>query len=102
MNRTVCLVMTYIAALASSVGAAEKLYSGAAGGSWDAAENWTPAGVPTLADDVTIDKAVKSVASIAAKSLNITETGLLAVGGTGTSAPVQSLPRPSIAPTCRP
>ena len=41
-----------------SADAAEKQFAGAAGGDWFAAENWSPAGVPTAADDVVIPAGV--------------------------------------------
>ena len=58
-----------------------KSYSGADNGFWDVASNWTPAGVPTPMDEVTISsKQVKSYGLAAAKNLTLS-AGKLAVGG---------------------
>ena len=56
-------------------------YSGEAGGFWDVAENWTPEGVPTPLDDVTVPAGAfaRGVNTLAAKSLTV--AGYLALGG---------------------
>ena len=58
-----------------------KSYVGADNGFWDVASNWTPAGVPTPMDEVTVSsKQVKSYGLSAMKSLTLS-AGKLAVGG---------------------
>ena len=65
----------------SDAASVAKSYSGADNDFWDVASNWTPAGVPTPADDVTVSsKKVKSYGVAAAKSLTLS-AGALAVGG---------------------
>jgi hypothetical protein len=58
-----------------------KSYSGADNGFWDVASNWTPAGVPTPVDDVTItSKKAKSYGVATARNLTLS-AGALAIGG---------------------
>ena len=69
-----------------------KSYVGENGGRWDVAENWSPAGVPTPVDDVTIaGRQVKSFGMTAAKSLTLT-AGKLGIGGDATDTTAQTLP----------
>ena len=74
----------------------EKSYVGANDGFWDVAANWSPAGVPSPLDDVTISSTqVKSYGVTVAKSLTL-HAGKLAVGGasatttTGQTAPTDA------------
>ena len=52
MNRPLIAVLAVLAAV--TVRAASVSYTGAPRGVWEKAENWTPKGVPTAADDATI------------------------------------------------
>ena len=59
-------------------------YSGAAGGDWATATNWTPNGVPTIACDVTIPSA-KSVVIAAGTIVNINSLTFTSSGATVTN-----------------
>ena len=64
-----------------------KAYVGASGGSWDQDANWNPAGVPTVADDVTIpdNTAVAVGESAVAGSLTLGEGATVSVFGATTA-----------------
>ncbi len=72
--------MTIYGVFSDATGTA-KSYIGANDGFWDVDANWSPAGVPSPLDDVTISsKQVKSYGVTVAKSLALS-AGKLAVGG---------------------
>ena len=77
----------------SDVTGATKSYVGANDGFWDVDANWSPAGVPSPLDDVTIaSKQVKSYGVAVAKSLTLS-AGKLAVGGaSATTTTAQTAP----------
>lgn len=64
-----------------------KAYVGVSGGSWDQDANWNPAGVPTVADDVTIpaNTAVAVKESAVAGSLTLGEGATVSVFGATTA-----------------
>ena len=71
---------TVWAVFSDATGAA-KSYVGADNGFWDVDTNWSPAGVPSPLDDVTVaSKQVKAYGVAVAKSLTLS-AGKLAVGG---------------------
>lgn len=76
MNRSLIAILAVLAAV--SVRAASVSYTGAPRGVWEKAENWTPKGVPTAADDVTIPsgRIVRAEKGpIAVKSLTVSGAG---------------------------
>ena len=66
---------------------AAKTYSGANNGSWDVASNWTPAGVPTISDDVTIPNGRRVAAGrrVYAHSVTLVGSGAISQGGATTA-----------------
>ncbi len=64
-----------------------KTYSGANNGEWDVASNWTPAGVPTYSDDVTIPNGRRVAAGrqIFAASVTLAGSGAISQGGATTA-----------------
>ena len=88
------LVFAAGAALVSSFArAAEKSYVGATGGDWFTAANWSPEGVPTAADDVTINaKTVNAVGDLVAGSVSLSGAATLNIGNSATRAKVMADP----------
>ena len=71
----------------------EKTWTGAAMARWDDAANWSPAGVPTLDDDVTVDGTVFAPRGIVAGALTVGASGkvLLATKDDSTSNAAQDV-----------
>lgn len=67
-----------------------KRYSGADGGLWEIAENWTPAGVPTTADAVFITNRTVYIASEAAVGSLVLSEGSLIVAGSKSDVTTQT------------
>ena len=80
-------------ALTAHFDAAEsKTYAGADGGAWEAAANWSPAGVPGIADAVSIGAAtVMATSEVFAASLTLAAGGTLVIGG-GTANVLAQVP----------
>jgi hypothetical protein len=64
-----------------------KTYTGANNGAWDVASNWTPAGIPSVTDDVTIpnSKRVAAGRRIFAHSITLEGSGAISQGGATTA-----------------
>ena len=64
-----------------------KTYTGANNGAWDVASNWTPAGVPSVTDDVTIPngKRVSAGRKIFAHSVSLEGSGAISQCGATTA-----------------
>ena len=77
-------VLGLLLVLSGAARAAVLNFVGDSGGDWDAPYNWSPAQVPTAADDVLIaGKWVRTTGSVSAGSLTVSgSAGLLTVGGT--------------------
>ena len=99
MKRTCLYPVLSVVLSVSAVLAAERTYTGADGGDWDTAANWTPEGVPTASDEVVITNGWVSLAQSAAiASLNLSG-GTLTVGGATASAASQTPLDPGFAGT---
>ena len=86
---TVDKAMT-IDALFSGVEPETKTFVGAAGGDWLEPDNWEPAGVPTLADDVVLDGEDVLCKGLALAHTLTLASGTLAIGGAGTAVEAQT------------
>lgn len=67
--------------------AVAKTYSGANNGLWEVASNWTPAGVPTISDDVTIPNGRRVAAGrrVFARSVTLLGSAAISMGGATTA-----------------
>ena len=77
-----------VQAVFSDLEGVARAYTGPANGFWEEASNWTPSGVPSPLDDLTVPagKSVRGLHALAAKSLTV--GGAFALGGTTPSATV--------------
>ena len=76
-----------VAVFAAAGGLTAKEFTGANGGRWDEQANWSPSGVPTFADAVTVpaNKTVDCDGIIRAGSLSLGEKAIVSVFGTVTT-----------------
>mgnify|MGYP004417269239 CR=1 FL=1 len=74
------ILLTLFLVLVQTAVFSQKTYTGASG-NWNIANNWTPSGVPTSTDDVTIPsgKTVTIGVNAEAKSISVIGTGILIV-----------------------
>ena len=93
-----CAVVTALQAFAGT----EKTFSGATKGDWFEPSNWTPAGVPTANDDVTISaKTVTAIGDVVAGSIALTNAATLNIGNPAERTTVRNDPpdRPNVSAT---
>lgn len=93
---------TLAAAILSSFAGTPKEFSGATKGDWFEPSNWTPAGVPTADDDVTISaKTVTAIGDVVAGSIALTDAATLNIGNPAERTTVRNDPpdRPNVSAT---
>ena len=76
-----------LTAMFTGVEQVAKTFTGANNGAWDVASNWTPAGIPSVTDDVTIPngKRVAAGRKIFAHSVSLAGSGAISQGGATTA-----------------
>ena len=76
---------TVSALFAATGSGTDKVFIGANNGDWDTASNWTPAGVPTINDNVYVPefRIVKAAADIVARAVTVSNAAIVSVNGAG-------------------